>query len=89
MRQEELLGAKLLALFAAYKKREAAGMIQFYEDKLMGLEDTLLQTRHQLLLLVVRCYALDVCCSHVYIGKHHVPSRRIKTNALCRVVVST
>lgn len=53
MRREELLGAKLLSLYTAYKKRQAAGIIQFYSDRLIGLEDALLQTRHQLLAMAV------------------------------------
>lgn len=57
MRREELLGAKLLSLYTAYKKRQAAGIIQFYSDRLIGLEDALLQTRHQLLALAVCCHS--------------------------------
>lgn len=53
MRREELLGAKLLSLYTAYKKRQGAGIIQFYSDRLIGLEDALLQTRHQVLAMAV------------------------------------
>lgn len=53
MRREELLGAKMLSLFTAYKKRQASGIVQFYSDRLIGLEDALLQTRHQLLAMAV------------------------------------
>jgi hypothetical protein len=54
MRREELLGAQLLSVFAAYKRRQSTGTIQFYSDRLLGLEDSLLQVRHQLLLMPVR-----------------------------------
>lgn len=53
MRKEELLAGQLLSLFAAYKQRQCTGMVQFYSDRLLGLEDALLQARHQLLLLTV------------------------------------
>ena len=53
MREEELLASRLLALFTAYKQRAAANMVQFYEDRLLGLEDSLLETRHELLSLQV------------------------------------
>lgn len=54
MRKEELLAGQLLSLFAAYKRRQCTGMVQFYSDRLLGLEDALLQARHQLLLQTVR-----------------------------------
>lgn len=52
MRKEELLAGQLLSLFAAYKRRQCTGMVEFYSDRLLGLEDALLQARHQLLLAV-------------------------------------
>lgn len=67
MRREELLGAKLLSLYTAYKKRQAAGIIQFYSDRLIGLEDSLLQTRHQLLAMAVLLH--QACITSM----HHVP----------------
>ena len=55
MREEELLAARLLELFTAYKRRQAGGMLRFYGDRLLGLEDALLDTRHHLMELQVRC----------------------------------
>ena len=57
MRPEERLASRLLTLFTAYKQRAAANMIQFYEDRLSGLEDALLDTRFKLLDLQVACSA--------------------------------
>lgn len=68
MRREELLAGQLLSLFAAYKRRQYTGMVQFYSDRLLGLEDALLQARHQLLLITVRRwhFPFQVHCAAVY-----------------------
>lgn len=58
MRKEELLAGQLLSLFSTYKRRQCGGTVQFYSDRLLGLEDALLQARHQLLLITVRIYFL-------------------------------
>ena len=49
MCEEELLAGRLLELFTAYKRRQASNALQFYSDRLLGLEDALLDTRHKLL----------------------------------------
>lgn len=46
MQREQLLAARLLALFTAYKQREATGVLAFYGERLRALEDALLDTRH-------------------------------------------
>ena len=43
MRKEELLAGQLLSLFSTYKRRQCAGTVQFYSDRLLGLEDALVE----------------------------------------------
>ena len=57
MRREERLASRLLATFEAYKQREASRMLHFYSERLLGLEDGLLEARHQLLQTQVRSAA--------------------------------
>jgi hypothetical protein len=49
MKEEELLACRFLTMFRACKQRETSNMQQFYEDRLLGLEDALLEVRHQLM----------------------------------------
>jgi formyltetrahydrofolate hydrolase len=53
MNGEELLAARLLSMFTAYKGRQASKMVAFYEDRLHCLEDLLLETRHRVMELQV------------------------------------
>lgn len=64
MNAEELLSAKLLSTFTAYKQRQASNMIAFYGDRLRDLEDALLETRHQVMELQVCIGFADLSDEH-------------------------
>ncbi|GIL90780.1 hypothetical protein Vretifemale_18510, partial [Volvox reticuliferus] len=51
MAQEDLLAARLLALFRDFKRREAVGLVMFYASKLAALEDSMLGAREKLFAL--------------------------------------
>ncbi|GLC45458.1 hypothetical protein PLESTM_001738000 [Pleodorina starrii] len=59
MAQEDLLAARLLALFRDFKRREAVGLVSFYASKLAALEDSMLGAREKLFALQATEAGLD------------------------------
>eukprot|EP00198_Chlamydomonas_reinhardtii_P008597 XP_001697934.1 predicted protein [Chlamydomonas reinhardtii] len=70
MSQEDLLAARLMALFREYKKREAVGLVLFYAGRLAALEDSLLGAREKLFALqATEAAADDVLDAYALLGK--------------------
>ncbi|KAG2451720.1 hypothetical protein HYH02_003500 [Chlamydomonas schloesseri] len=70
MSQEDLLAARLMALFREFKKREAVGLVLFYAARLAALEDSLLGAREKLFALqATEAAADDVLDAYALLGK--------------------
>ncbi|GFR45894.1 hypothetical protein Agub_g7350 [Astrephomene gubernaculifera] len=70
MAQEDLLAARLLALFREFKRREAVGLVMFYANRLAALEDSLLGAREKLFALQATEAAMDdVLDAYAMLGK--------------------